>query len=169
MNNEKIIFLDIDGCVNNLKNVIDNPKINLRDYNDWNKESLFLLNILCEKSNAKIVISSSWRKIIKNVDEWNEIFKNLNLYHINVIGLTPSSQNGFRGREINEWLEENKNTKSYIVIDDDSDFFPNQFRIKIDPYIGITYDDVEKAIKILEGQSLGLNLRCMEERNPPND
>jgi len=165
-----ILYLDIDGILNSVQDMHNKSWIQAVDYTNWKPECVQLIDRLCLLTDCKIVISSSWRIVIyKTIEEWNEAFRQAGAIHIKVIGITPRSSNGFRGREINMWMAENNFIGPYVILDDDTDFFPNQFRVWVDSYLGLQYEHIEKAIKILEGQSLGLNLRCMEERNPPND
>ena len=57
-----------------------------------------------------------------------------------------------RGAEIRNWQEQNKATDCpYVIIDDISDFYPEQcpHYIETDPHVGITEEDASKAIEIL--------------------
>ena len=57
-----------------------------------------------------------------------------------------------RGMEIKEWLDKHgKNVSHYVIIDDMDNFFPEQKShfVLTDPEVGITDEDADKAIKIL--------------------
>ncbi len=83
--------------------------------------------------NAAVVVSSSWR-ILHPVEELREILQAAGWEAPPVIDITPRSQKGFRGDEVNAWL--NDSTKRhvelsepithYVIFDDDSDFHPDQ-------------------------------------------
>ena len=146
----KVVFLDIDGVLNCASDGID--KVNKRCVNEFNK--------IIDQTDAKIVISSSWRDIYK----FDEL---CNILHSNglkgkIIGKTPSwktSHNnnivgayGSRAEEIREWLEENKelDITKYAVLDDgfmDREMEPNF--VQTDLTEGLDPDDVIKCVKIL--------------------
>lgn len=141
----KCLFLDCDGVINN-QNDMRNPdqpdagSVFDRDYRNWNKKSVRVLDAICEKSGTKVVISSTWRKIHRDINWWNEQFSLAGTSYVEIIGTTPDSNSGFRGGEINEWLEENKHLAitHYVITDDDSDFFPDQPFVRIDSEFGLT-------------------------------
>ena len=60
-----------------------------------------------------------------------------------------------RGMEINKWLysntPDNPEEFRYIIIDDGVDFLPEQspYLVKIDPSVGLTVTDAEKAKALL--------------------
>lgn len=166
----RVIFLDIDGVLNNLKDAHEESPLTDRfalDFSNWNPHALRRLNDLCKATGAKVVISSSWRKLQSDPAWWNEQFVlNARCPDIEVIGITGDSHNGFRGREVNDWLAKHPEVERYVIIDDESDFYPDQPRIHTDMYYGFTARDMLNAIKVLYGWQDGLGNDCMEERNP---
>ena len=56
-----------------------------------------------------------------------------------------------RGSEIETWLDFHLDINNYVIIDDRTDFKPNQQEhfIHINPHCGITDEDMNKAINIL--------------------
>lgn len=151
-----IIFLDIDGVLNHsIRNDTEyaqrqfDPRA--RDYRNWIPYCVSNLDVICEISQAKVVISSSWRVINKDISWWNEQFKLAGACSIVVVGITPRSHNAYRGREIMEYLTEHgNNISNYVIIDDESDFYPFMPFVKIDPYIGLGKNAALKALRILE-------------------
>lgn len=171
----KFIFLDIDGVLNNLTwlrseehllipKTLDN---NSRNPHYWfEPRAVELLNEIIRKTNAHIVVSSSWR-IGKSVEQLQNIFREVGIISL-PIDKTPrlgfiSTDDGYsasvpRGNEIKAWMEMNKDilgdkmTKvKYVILDDDGDMLywqRNNF-IHVDPYVGITDLTVRKAIHIL--------------------
>jgi len=147
---------DIIGITPNLRSYVDKYTIprgceiefyieNILDFRhiNWSKE---LLNKLIDESDAKIVISSTWRhsgiEFMKKVWEYEKMSGE-------IIGITPSIRaNGIsipRGLEIKYFLENDMNFKhvnwsyteqkkkieesgieNYIIIDDDSDMLYGQ-------------------------------------------
>ena len=162
-----LIFLDIDGVLNRLgEEAYDKYGWSHNaDHTNWHKDLLVNLERVCVTTGADVVISSSWRMLYKDVHWWNEQFK-LAGVKVNVIDITGRSNNGFRGREIYSWLSDHSYSK-YVIIDDESDFFPDQPRIKCAHEDGLTEAKAQEAIDVLTGHKRGFDLWCMEERNPP--
>lgn len=150
----KIIFLDIDGVLNVYCH-------NRDEYGcTFHKNLEDNLKLIIDNTNAKIVISSSWR------DSGLEIMKEMWLFRNlagEILDITPyDNEYRIRGNEIDEWLNNNKDLVSnYVIIDDDSDFLDYQkpFHIKtsdnithsdyIDIGLGLTKECALKAIKML--------------------
>jgi hypothetical protein len=141
MNSIKVIFLDLDGVL------VLNGSVCMKCCEH--------LNILTKETNAKIVISSTWR--VKGIEYVKDYLKD----YINgdIIDLTPSLKaNSFkapRGTEIKEWLRTfvgKKNcVESYVILDDSKDYLISQ----IDNYVNINHNkgfdkiSLKKAIDIL--------------------
>ena len=153
----KLIFLDIDGVLNDekfYKNRRYNKFINNK-YNNINYKKVKLINNICDKTGAKVVISSSWR-INMTVEELQELFV---FFHgkFEVIGKTPMhGVLGNRGIEINEFLDTygKENVEGYVIIDDDTDIQSNQLSNFVNTCYrkGITKKDCKKSIKILNSK-----------------
>ena len=60
-------------------------------------------NQLCKGTNARIVISSVWRRDF-TIDEWNQVFKKMKFEYIKIIGITETNHT-LRGTEIKDWLD----------------------------------------------------------------
>ena len=162
----KVIFLDVDGVLNNNDNLFDEKPVN--------PLLVKRLATLVKKTNAKLVLSSAWREIpsalITLMNALNK--EDLYLYSMTPLGAlydklaqspwkdTPRTgkydweddRTFERGAEIAVWVWENK-PDSFVILDDDtsdiSNFFPrNCIRTKWNT--GLTDADIEKAIKILE-------------------
>lgn len=130
----KIIFLEIDGVLNSEQYFMDNcdninryiseyEKLSYKDAIIMEKlleidvNSLYLLIELINKTNAKVVITSSW----KYLQYFKKICDKLKEYGVPIIGIT--NDEGFnRGLGIRNYIENNK-IKKYIIIDDD--IFPD--------------------------------------------
>ena len=65
---------------------------------------------------------------------------------INIPGFDKS-----RGSEIETWLDFHLDINNYVIIDDRTDFKPEQQKhfIHINPHCGITDEDMNKTINIL--------------------
>lgn len=147
----KIIFLDIDGVFNSEDwYVSDDPK---RGKGYFDPECVKLFNKIIEKTDAKIVVSSSWRTDI-NIDV---TLKNVGIKG-DIIGKTEYFATGVnhlcRGNEIDKWLWDNEDKwDNYCIIDDDADMLLKHIDnfVNTDYKYGLTERDVKKAIKILNG------------------
>lgn len=155
----KVIFLDIDGVLN-----VHYPE---RDEYGSLFHPQFEDNLrhIIQQTDAKIVISSSWRH--SGLDIMKEMWDDRNLAG-EVIDVTasrsqhdiesgggrmPFNERAERGWEIQEWIDKYKPEK-YCIIDDDNDMLPNQL-----PYFVQTLDNWEH-----EGneEGYGLTKECAE-------
>lgn len=161
----KVIFLDFDGVITTLES-------------GWNlcTKKMQLLGEIIEKTDARIVISSSWRRntledTIKFISGDSIHSKDNPFPHCDkVIGITDrmyafswndkvNERTGRRpnyliprGVEIDRWLKINgHDVDNYVILDDDNDMLycqRNNF-VQTDPYKGLSEENVEQAIKIL--------------------
>lgn len=108
---------------------------------------------LCNKTNASIVVSSSWRNWLPrhNYDVYS-IFREAGIL-APVIGVTPDT-NGTRGEQILVWLKENPIITNYLVLDDIDDFdVLDEDRVMItDEKVGLSWKDVDLSVLILSGK-----------------
>ncbi len=161
----KIIFLDIDGVLNTGGTNSLYPWVNEINYKNWEPKLVKRLDWLCEKTGASVVISSTWRLLEKDINWWNTQFALAGAQHVNVIGCTGYSYNGFRGGEIISWLHPVLPIiDKYVCIDDDSDFYPWQPRVRTKAFCGLTQGNIWEAYAILTGASKGIGKRCMKEQ-----
>lgn len=170
----KIIFLDIDGVLNSEHWYRIRPeeprKSNdffVRKSNEFDPEAVKRLNKITEKTNAKIVISSSWRPY--NDSDSNEDWARLKelLIYVGVtgeiIGYTPrlkfsnSVKSVPRGCEIDEWIYQHETPDDpiteYVIFDDDSDMLFSQRNrfLKTSWAIGLQEIQIQQALYILRG------------------
>ena len=157
----KVLFLDIDGVLNHEKhyNWLHNtdeatPLQRVHPYTEFNPKSVKELNRILDETDAKLVISSSWR--FDGIPLLTNIFKHVGIYH-KIYDITPSLANIYnttlcRGKEIDKWLSEHPEVTRYAILDDDTDMEEHQlqFFIKTDPYKdGLNSEVADKVIKIL--------------------
>lgn len=142
----KIIFLDIDGVLNSITSSITNEKTYSPE--GLSKDAIGLLKFVIEHTNAKIVISSTWRSF--GSAEWFKgLFEGHGWYLPPIIDITRRSKSGeIRGDQINAWLSIN-NVENYICIDDDSDFYDYQNLVQTEVANGFQLYDALKCIDIL--------------------
>jgi hypothetical protein len=159
----KVIFLDIDGVLNVLCEGRDEFGCIFHKHFEDN-----LKNII-KQTQAKIVISSTWRAdgLQKMQDMW--VKRGL---AGEVIDITPMEVEGElferyyepgadRGYEIQQYIEDHPKITKYCIIDDDSDMLNHQLKYfvrtfanrdhsdYVDIGYGLTKECSEQAIKIL--------------------
>lgn len=168
MNNypEKLIVLDIDGCVTSIEDeTYFNP--DPAKYHP-SKKIITKLKNFCNKNNVKILISSNWRKF-----DINGIWKNKYGTYKNPLPELKSMLGNLyfdtlsSTRHINksialiQWLVDNeKFNGSFVIFDDDIneqfqntiDFKINDKFILIDNNTGITDDNLKTALSILNNK-----------------
>ena len=159
----KVIFLDIDGVLNSQNTFIDNHeyRIFFNKYQnnsindiindrmiDIDLDKVFMLRDVCTFTGAKIVISSSWRRL-HDYPLTEEKLVNLGLP---IVGTTPYIR-GNRGEEIREYLQNNK-VDTFAILDDEifPDFYElENYLVKTSFYDdGLTYDEIEELVRILK-------------------
>lgn len=129
-------------------------------YDEVEDRPLKLLREIVEDTDAKIVVSSSWRigccrsgkESIFGGKLYNKLEKRLNEHGMSIYDITPSLGSGTqRGDEIRKWLSENP-VDNFIILDDDSDMceFTNTENFIHTTYKhGLTEKLKNKAINIL--------------------
>ena len=163
---KKIIFLDIDGVLNTESWYVQMTNETPKDKFGYAYDPQAVANLrkIVEETGADIVISSSWKCM--GLSQMEDMWKDRNLPG-KIIGVTPNSVSDellidadidsmelfhIRGEEIKEWLKKHgKHTSRYAIIDDMDNMLPEQqsYFVHTNPEVGITEDDAEKAIAIL--------------------
>lgn len=120
-NTYNVLFLDIDGVLNNMEwamEMSETQGVDIFAKNMFNPDALMLLKEIIDRTNARIVISSSWRKIPSLM---NAIHNQLNSIGLSVYDVTPYT-GGTRGDDIAQWLMNHiSEVTNYAILDDDSD------------------------------------------------
>lgn len=149
-----IIFLDIDGVLRTENSdrywsELCNRPIPQSVFDRlFSKESISILNEIIYITDAKVVITSTWR----NQHDLRELILKfgLNKFRGEIIDVTRIL--GSRGEEIQEWLDTHKVDK-YVVIDDSvSDILRhiNPKRVvEINPKTGLNDSYFEKIVDLL--------------------
>jgi len=143
----KVIFLDFDGVLNSWAWWDRQPK-HTRDQHRFllDPAAVGLLNQLVMRTDAHVVISSSWR-LNKEMRPASTLcvcgFTGV------ILGQTPYLA-GPRGHEISAWLEEHSSVETFVILDDDSDMVHLAERhIKTSQQVGLTQEDVDRAVEML--------------------
>lgn len=147
----KIIFLDIDGVLNSVYSVRINSNNGIHPRFTGLPFPLHVeaLNKITDATDAKIVVSSTWRKLhsIYSI----EYILYLSNVKGQVLDITPIIHNKERGDEIQKWLDKSiEDIESFVILDDDSDMVHlMDHLVKISDGKGLVEADADKAIFIL--------------------
>jgi hypothetical protein len=181
----KIIFLDIDGVLNSdywYRTRHTKGHTNDADSETWDFDprSIKALNNIISATQAKIVISSTWR-LGKSLSELAELCAKVGIEG-EIIGATPfisvQKLDIPRGMEIKQYLSKNCNwyymphnnkelaiqyiegltIDNYLILDDDSDMLYEQRKnfLLIHPSFGLSAGHEKEAINILNSPLLKL-------------
>lgn len=189
----RVIFLDIDGVLNSQDwYVYRRDSIAMDDVNaqypfyEFDPRAIKRLNRIIEETEAKIVVSSSWRSG-ETIESLQKLLNSVGVKG-EVIGLTPhlwcnkpyEDMDGYRiprGCEIDWWLDNHGDfqrinwskeeqikytnkakVKNYIILDDDSDMLYGQREhfIKTSHDHGLTDELADLAISILNKNTVDL-------------
>lgn len=156
MSKSNIIFLDFDGVLCNARSSLAVGESGVYSYLD--PIACQLVKRLCDKCNAKIVISSTWR-LLYDYYALQGIL-NASCSSLGNYIASPADKMQWRtehlsgkprGAEIKEWLETHAGLFSgFVIIDDDNDMEPFMERlVQTDTYNGIGFTDYIKAEEIL--------------------
>lgn len=133
-----VIFLDIDGVLNGYNfwnllgwNIIS--KFNSSKLKGWYREltepfgvherKVKRLAKIVHKTDAKVVISSSWRSGLQSnnlSDSEKRLLELFKKYNIEIYDYTPILPSGKRENEIMAWLFRNPQVNNFIILDDEN-------------------------------------------------
>lgn len=145
----KVLFLDIDGVLNSDTFYINRPKETKQlpyPLSEFDPACVERLNRIFSETKARLVISSSWRhsafigKVLEKVGIKTKMWD-----------ITPYGMGKPRGYEIKKFLHEHHDIENYVILDDVANMLPEQQShfVQTRFYYGLTDEDAEKAIEIL--------------------
>jgi hypothetical protein len=115
----KILFLDIDGVCNSATYA---HQLGAGGMLGIDPVPAALVRDIIAQTGCSVVLSSTWRLSKRGQDE-------VRSQVCEFVGTTPSSADGVRGGEVRDWLLSNIAPGAgltYAILDDDTDFSPNQ-------------------------------------------
>lgn len=171
-NDYPIIFLDFDGVLNTEKYYCELKSKGLPSDDKYGQlfdpEAVANLRKIIDATEARIVVSSSWRYMGLNVLQrmWYDRdlpgrIVDITPLHLLDDKLRESDLNQVdmlslcRGNEIkwyfDEVLDANRNSRRFVIFDDLKEVLPElqDHFVRIDPIVGITEKDVERAVEIM--------------------
>lgn len=160
-----IIFLDFDGVISTSES-------------KWHldPEKVALVEQIISATDAKIVVSSSWRGNSKSREEFisklfnrykrlTECISEDSLFIKSIYDVTDRNGSA-RGDEIQRWLDaHDKEVDTYVILDDDGDMLDNQLLcfVQTDGWEGITSREVKLAIQVLKNEKVINPIRMNHE------
>ena len=105
----KVIFLDIDGVLNGLEyqmSAKENPPL-------IDVTRLEILKEITDRSGARVILSSSWKKAWTKGCDFDCVFQNAG---IEIYDTTPVL--GKKKDEISAWLNTHPETDAFVILDD---------------------------------------------------
>lgn len=141
----KVLFLDIDGVVNNKDTYTKDPKCHF----PLDAYMAFLVGRIQMSTDCNVVLSSSWRHHPESVVEIEKRIVKL----FDKTGEYPYDTNERRGCEIQQWLDAHPEVTKYAILDDTDEFLPDQQKnyFKTTFLEGLTTDIAEAVIRHLKG------------------
>lgn len=147
----KVIFLDVDGVLNNW----DTTVFTAKGFQFVEDEKVALLKSIINATDAKVVLSSDWRYDRNSSDDSDfvELRDKLSLFNISFFDFTPEITWDDRGKEIQSWLDSHPDVTDFVIIDDRDDMQPNMDHL-VQTVLkdGLTEELAAKAIKMLNGE-----------------
>ena len=144
----KVIFLDVDGVLNN-----DATTVRTKQGADFVDDFLIKrLKRLIDKTNATVVMSSSWRygrNCNTHSDDFYELLEKLELYGICIEDYTPELHTDDKGLEIKEYLAEHPEIEKFVILDDDEMSLHANCHIRTLNRYGLTDENIDEAIAML--------------------
>jgi len=140
----KIVFLDFDGVLNSEQSVQQSGT----RYR-FSKGSVAALNEILHQTDARIVITSSWRGSW-TLTENASFLKRDGVISNRVVGKTKALEKE-RGWEIDAWLRSAPYVvESFVILDDRDDMLMHRERLVIvNPQVGLTMTQARQAIEIM--------------------
>lgn len=144
----KVLFLDIDGVLNSSRTLLAYGSyphgLDREQMQRFDAVAIKLVQRLCRLTQAKVVVSSSWRLGRK--------FEDFLVFGLPIYGRTPIYTEDHRGKEIAAWLSEHPEVSRYAIVDDSkSEILPEQkdWFVQTDPQNGFMYEHYWRLYDLL--------------------
>jgi len=144
----KVLFLDVDGVLNNGVWAMEMVEQGVRVFRDGllYEPSLVQLRRIVAETGAVIVLSSSWRldpEAYENLCGW------LVKYGMVIHDQTPSV-GGDRGEDITAWFDLHPGRYQYVILDDDDDMGRHlKHLVRTEFNTGLTKEKADECIRRL--------------------
>lgn len=171
---DRFVVLDFDGVMTSCLPDGGSYLANTPSKYDYSKECLANLMFLLLKANAKVVISSNWRRFepdggwthytgnFAGSTYFNPLPRFMHDLGDKVVGTLPTDRHITKSEALILWLEDFKHVPDFVVFDDDlREGFQTTFDYGIcnkfiltDPKLGLTMTDVNAAIDKFKEQAI---------------
>ena len=159
----RVIFLDIDGVLN-----CSDHRRQMLFHGDYSvaiqQHQVARIKKLVEKTDAVIVLISSWRKYWLREGSIDGAGKRIETAFafegLSITDKTPVFDNGSRSLEIEHWLKSKPYISQYVILDDNDFSWSRALRkhwVSCPGETGLTDDLIEVAEKILRGNLLQID------------
>ena len=147
-----VLFLDIDGVLNSLRYLKENPEYFAGGQDTPERidpEAAARLEAVLNRTGAVLVLSSSWR-ILNSLSWVTEALHQRGVPSARFIGATPYLSSGYRGLSIQTWLHEHPEVTKFAIVDDGSDMEPYMQRlVKTTFAFGLLDNHIEQLVEML--------------------
>lgn len=133
----KVLFLDIDGVLNNQWTTE-----RFRGYIGIDPKLAEKVQRIVKETGCSIVLSSTWRLDKEFRDEVRRVVGDF-------IDTTPDFYGKPRGEEISDWVSKHSDISRYAILDDWADFDEKLPLFRTDPRVGLTDKIMNKVIAYL--------------------
>lgn len=143
----KILFLDIDGVCNSAAWAKAGNDI----WHGIDPAAAEMVRRIIKETGCKVVLSSTWRlypeaKAVVRRKVCDFIDCTIDMQRGGKWGITD------RGHEVQEWLDRHPAVTEYAILDDNSDFLPNQWLFKTTWENGLNEDIAQAVIHHLNAK-----------------
>lgn len=152
-----VLFLDIDGVMNNKKHCESwqphtGQPVDMTNQTCFDPKSVAALAEILAKSKCQVVLSSTWR-YYNTLAEMETFFELVGLKFKFLDHTSMQPKDLRRGHEIAEWLEAHPEVRNYVILDDDSDVAECEVVrdrwVKTSWFVGLQQEHVSQALKHL--------------------
>jgi hypothetical protein len=154
----KIIFLDIDGVLNNMYTDEYTPDGFVGISTTLNERLGKIVK--SDPDEIEVVLSSSWKLMTDEMADYSYMMEKLREVNAEPVGITeePDDEGLLRAQGIIQYLEATDDVTGYVILDDyifdfrEAGLTPHL--VLTDEVVGLTQEDVLMAIDILNGKLL---------------
>lgn len=156
---EKIIFLDIDGVLNNFVDSWPNQfgEGAQSTYVVDPRCILAFYHLLAEVPEAKVVMSSTWASYPRQMAYLHLVMPGLK-ERLHPDWITPRKLSSTRGQEIGMWLGDHPEVTHWVVLEDGRDAWLDLHKLNViqtNTVTGLTTENAIKAVEILGHKTAG--------------
>lgn len=115
-NMDFVVFLDVDGVLNTKRTCVNAPS---GSYVGVDKARVSLLaNSMKETGAAGVILTSTWKNLRADHEDYIYLMENLGKYGIKVLGKTTEERVSQREEGILQYLEVHPEIEEFVILDD---------------------------------------------------